>query len=150
MGDRGRLGLRGIAPQGLEPLGQVGVLPHRPLRDGRVVRTHGFGGLPHADRDRAQAAGVEDPRASQHLRIAGPRVLRQVAQLARAVDAPGRRQHVAGKHLGERGLSGAVAPDEPDLVAVGDAEGDLRHEHAGAHADLEVVHGKHSDRPFRW
>ena len=41
--------------------------------------------------------------------------------------------------LGERRLAGAVAPDEPDLVALVDAEGHVLHEHARADADLEVV-----------
>ena len=103
----------------------------------------------HAERERAQAARVEDARAREHLGIARARVLRQVAELARAVDPAVRGQQIAGEHLGQRRLAGSVAADEAHLVAVADAERDVRHEHAGAHADLEVVHGEHSEGPFR-
>ena len=50
---------------------------------------------------------------------------------------------LAGQDLGEGGLAGAVAADQPDLVAGGDPEGDVVHEQACARADLEMVDGDH-------
>ena len=103
----------------------------------------------HPDRERAEAACVEDTRAGEHLGIARARILRQIAEFTGPVDATGGREKVSGEHLGQRGLAGAVATHQTDLVAVADAERDVRHEHAGAHADLEIVHGEHSEGPFR-
>jgi hypothetical protein len=149
--DGGGFRLRCIAAQRFEALGEVGVLAHGAGRGIRVVVAHGKRRLVHAERDGAEAAGVEDAGAREHLGIARPRVLRQVSELAGAVHLSRRRQHVAGEHLRERRLARSVASDEADLVARGDAERHVRHEHAGAHADLEVVHGEHRKRPFlRW
>ena len=103
--------------------------------------------LVHAEHERAEAARVEDARARQHLGVAGAGVLRQVADLAGAVDAAAGRQRLAGERLRERGLAGAVAADEPHLVARRDAEVHVLHEHAGADADLEIMDGEHGDPP---
>ena len=103
----------------------------------------------HAERERAESAGIEDARAREHLGIARAGILRQVAELAGALDLAVGGQQIAREHLRERRLAGAVAADETDLVAVRHAERHVRHEDAGAHADLEVVHGEHSECPFR-
>jgi len=94
--------------------------------------------------DRSETACIEDAGACEHLGIAGARILRQVADLARPGDPALGGEHVAGEHLRERGLAGAVAADESDLVARGDPERDVRHEHACSDTDLEVMHGEHS------
>ena len=101
------------------------------------------GRLLHAQHDGAEPAGVEDARARQVVEVAGARILRQVPDLAGAIDRAGVRQEVAGEHLGQRGLTGAVAPDQSDLVAVGDAEAHVLHEDARANAQFEAVDGKH-------
>ena len=148
--DGRRLGLGRVAAERLEPLGEVAVALHRLRGDCGVVVAHLRG-----DASCMPSASEPSPRASRmRVRasisgIARARILRQVAELAGAVDAAVGGEQVAGEHLGQRGLAGAVATDQADLVAVGDAERDVRHEHAGAHADLEVVHGEHSERPFR-
>ena len=104
--------------------------------------------LLHAEHELAEAAGVEDAGARRVVRVAGARVLRQVADLAGARDGAAARLPLPRERLGERGLAGAVAADEPDLVALVDPEGDVLHEHARADPDLEVVDGQHSGRTF--
>ena len=73
--DRCRLGLGGVAAERLEALGEIRVLPHRPGRDIRIVVAHREGCLVHAERDRAESAGIEDAGAREHVgvaRCAGP------------------------------------------------------------------------------
>ncbi len=146
--DGRRLRLCGVPAERFEALGEVRVAPHRLGGHGGVVRAHFDGCLVHADRERTEPTGIEDAGASEHRGVTRARVLRQVAELSGAVDAPFGGRQVAGEHLGQSGLSRSVTADESDLVSVGHAEGDVRHEHTGAHADLEVVHGEHSERPF--
>ena len=118
MGDGCRLRLGRVAAERLEPLGEIRVLAHRAGRDIRIVVAHRERCLVHAERERAEAAGVEDARAREHLGVAGARILRQVAELAGAVDPAVGGQQIAGEHLREGRLAGAVAADETDLVAV--------------------------------
>ncbi len=47
-------------------------------------------------------------------------------------------QRLAGEDLGQRGLPGAVAADEPDPVAGGDPEGHVVHQQARTSAHLEL------------
>ena len=149
VGDGRRFGLGRIAAERFEPLGEVRVLAHRAGGHRGILRTHREGCLVHAERERPEPAGVEDPRAGEHLGVARARVLREVAELAGAIDLAGGGQQVAREHLRERRLAGAVAADETDLVAVRDAERYVGHQHAGAYADFDFVHGEHSGRPFR-
>jgi hypothetical protein len=102
----------------------------------------------HAEGDRAETAGVEDAGPREHLWIAGARILGQVAELSGSLHPALGGQEVAREHLRQSRLAGAVASDQPDLVAIGHAERHVRHEDAGAHADFEVVHGEHSECPF--
>src|SRR5690606_26197977 len=88
---------------------------------------------------------VEGAGAGGLLRVALGGVLRQVADLARAVDASRGGQGLPRERLGERRLARAVAPHEADLVALVDAEGDARHELPRAHADLQIGDGEHSE-----
>src|SRR5690606_20840230 len=97
----------------------------------------------------AESSGVQDAGASEVFWVSGTRVLRQIADLATAVETPARRQLVTCEHLGQSRLSRAVATDEADLVAVAHAERHVLHQEAGANANLEVVHGKHRNGPFR-
>ena len=89
-----------------------------------IVVAHGERRLVHAERERAESAGIEDAGAREHLGVAGARVLRQVAELAGAVDPAVGGQQVAREHLGQGRLAGAVAADETDLVAVADTRND--------------------------
>ena len=148
VGDRCRLRLGGVATERLETLCEVAVAAHRLRGDLLVGVAHLDRRLVHLEGESAEPAGVEDTGTREHLRVARTGVLRQVAEFAGALDLAVGGREVAGEHLRQRRLAGAVAPDEADLVAVRDAERHLRHERAGAHADLEVVHGEHSRRPF--
>ncbi|KAJ1683511.1 hypothetical protein LUZ63_021265 [Rhynchospora breviuscula] len=147
VGDGCRLGLGRVSAGGFELLGETAVFLHRLRCDRGVVVAHRHRRLVHAEREGAEAAGVEDARAREHLGVSRAGVLREVAEFARAIDPAVRGQEITGEHLGEGGLAGAVAADEADLVAVRDAERHLRHQDACADADLEIVHGEHSRRP---
>ena len=50
---------------------------------------------------------------------------------------------LAGEHLGQRGLAGAVAPDQADPVAGGDPEGGALEQEARAGAQLDPGGGDH-------
>ena len=106
-------------------------------------------GLPEPPYDLVQAAGGEDPGQREDLRVAGARVLREVADAAAVGDRPGGRHRLAGEDLGQRRLAGAVAADQPDLVAGRDPEGHVVHEQACAGSDLEMVGGDHGEVPRR-
>ncbi len=142
-GDRCGLRLRRVPAAREELLLQGRVAVDRLLGDRGVGGAHALRGLGHLQRDGAEPAGVEDAGARELVGVAGPRVLRQVADLAPPLDLAVGGHEVAREHLGEGGLAGAVAADEADLVAVGDAELDVRHQSAGADGDLEAVHGEH-------
>ncbi len=147
--DRRGLRLGGVTPERLEPLHELPVPAHRLRGDVGVVVGHRERGLLHAERDAPQSACVEDARPRELLGIAATGILRKVAELPRAFDASRGGQQVAREHLRERRLSGAVATDQPHLVAVADAEGDVGHQDARADPDLEIMHGEHNECPFR-
>ena len=54
-----------------------------------------------------------------------------------------RPARLAGQDPGQRGLAGAVAPDQPDLVARGDPEADVLHQQPGTGTNLQLVGGDH-------
>ena len=143
------LGLGGVAAAGVQRGVGLLVAAHPAVPDVRVVRAHLVLGLPQPAYDLVEAARGQDPVQREHLGVAGARVLRQVADAAGAGHRAGRGQRLAGQDLGERGLAGAVAADQPDLVAGGDPEGDVVHEQACARADLEMVGGDHGSGPRR-
>ena len=113
------------------------------LVDRRVLVRHLDLGVAQAAYDVVETARGQDPLAGQDLGVADARVLREVADLAGGQHRAGGRLGLAGEDLGEGGLAGAVAPDEADLVAGGDAEADVLHEEASARADLELLGGDH-------
>ena len=140
------LGLGGVPATGVE-LG-VGARPalHAALVDLRVLVGHLDLGLTQAAYDVVEAARRQDPVAGDDLGVADPRVLREVADLAAADDLAVGRGALAGEDAGEGRLAGTVAPHEADLVACGDAEGDVLHEEPRAGSDLELLGGDHLGR----
>ena len=100
-------------------------------------------GLAQPAYDVVEAARGQDPVAGEHVEVAGARVLRQVADRPGRADRAGGRQALAGEDLGQRGLAGAVAADQADLVARRDAEADVCHQQPRAGANLEMVGGDH-------
>ena len=78
-------------------------------------------------------AGVVDARAP------GLRVLGQVAELVGAQHDPAGRRRLARDDLEHRGLAGAVAADEPDLVAGAQLERGTLEGDPAADLDSEVA-----------
>jgi hypothetical protein len=126
---------------------QVGVGPlvaaHRPVPDLRVVAPHPVLRGAQAAYDVVKPARGQDPLAGEHGRVAGARVLGEVADRPGAVHRPGSRQRLPGEDLGERRLAGAVAPDEPHLVTGSDAEADALHQEPRTGSDFELMSGDH-------
>ena len=140
------LGLGGVAATGVELGVGAGPALHAPLVDLGVLAGHVDLGLAQAAYDVVEAARGQDPVAGDHRRVADPGVLRQVADLAAAEDLAVGRGSLAGEDAGEGRLAGTVAPHEADLVACGDAEGDVLHEEPRAGSDLELLGGDHLGR----
>ena len=113
------------------------------LLDVRVGRRHVVLGLPQLRYDVVEPPSGQDAVQREHLGVAGAGVLRQVADTAGPGDGAAGGKCLAGQDLGERGLAGAVAADQADLVAGGDPERHVVHEQAGARADLELMGGDH-------
>ena len=84
--------------------------------------------------DLVQAAHPEDPADRALLQVAGPRVLRQIADAAAPLHRAGRRLTLAGEHPGERRLARPVPADETDLLAGCDPEAGMLQQQAGAGA----------------
>ncbi len=148
--DRRRLGLGRVPAEGVELVVEPAVATHGLVGDVRVLARHVERRLADALHELAEAAGVEDALPGGVLGVAGTGVLRQVADLAGAVDLAAGGLRLPREGLGHRGLARAVPADETDLVALLDAEGHVLHEEAGPDADLEFVHGKHRGRPISW
>ena len=110
---------------------RLGVLVRAPVREVQAGDIHPR--LDHPDQD---------------LGVAHARVLREVADLPGAGDGPAGREAVAGEDLGERRLAGAVPPDQPHLVAVGDLEGRAVDQQTRARAHLEILRDQHSFVPL--
>ncbi len=142
-GDLGGLRLGGVPAPGVELGVGAGVALHRALGHVGVGAAHLRLGLAQAAYDVVEAARGQDPVAGQHLGVADPRVLGQVADLAGGLHRPGRGHGLACEDLGESGLAGAVATHQPDLVAGGDPEADVLHEEPRAGTDFELVSGDH-------
>jgi hypothetical protein len=138
------------AAEGVELVVEIAVAFHGAGGDVGIGVAHGEGGFLDAEQQLAETAGVEDARPGQVFGVAAAGVLREVADLAGALDLAARREGLAGQRLGHGRLAGAVAADEADLVAPVDPERDVGHEEARADADLEIVHGEHSRCPIDW
>jgi hypothetical protein len=142
-GDGRRFGLGGVPPEHVQALLGIGVsvqclvapIGHREL------------GVAEVRHDDVQAAAGEHPVAGQLVEVAGPRVLRQVADAAATVDlAPGRLR-LTGQHPGERGLACAVTADQPDPVALADPERGVIEQQSRASAQLDTGGGDHGRTP---
>src|SRR5690606_30005112 len=105
-------------------------------------------GRAHASYGGVEAAGGEHAVASGHVEVTGARILREVADRADDGRLPGGRERLAGDGLGERGLPGAVAADETDLVAGRDAERGAGQQQARTGTKLEIADSDHR-RTFR-
>src|SRR5690606_3180603 len=124
------------------------VAAHRGIARGGVRARHLLRRAAHLEHEMAEPARVEDAGACRILRVARSRILRQVADLAAAIDPPAGRLALPREDLRQGRLAGAVAADEPDLVTLVDAEVHAGHEQARADPDLEIVHGEHSGTAF--
>jgi hypothetical protein len=142
-GDGGGLGLGGVPALGEELGLQAAVLLHRVVAGGALAGGHPLLVLPHLAEHGVQAAGGEHPVAGEHVEVAGAGVLREIADLAGAGDRPGGRDALPGQHLGEGGLAGAVAADQADPVAAGDAEGGGLQQDAGSGAQFQAGGSDH-------
>ena len=149
--DRRRLRLGRVAAERLEALGEVArTSSSRLAATSGVLVAHRERCLVHAERERAEAAGVEDARAREHLgvaRCAGPAAGSRSRPMRSTVPPAGSRSPAST--FVRVVLPAPLRPTRPTLSPFDDAERDVRHQHAGAHADLEVVHGEHSECPFR-
>ena len=145
--DAAGVALGGVSTEGRKPFLQNAVPAHR-LVAGGLVDHLGHDGLLllQVGQQRVQAAGREHPVAGQDVQIAFLRILRQVTDLADALDRPGIRLAFTGQDAQRRGLAGSVAADQTDPVARldpqrGTLEGQQR---ARSGADLQVRCGDHA------
>lgn len=146
-GDRGGLGLGGVPALG-EELGLLAlVLLERLLSGGALAARDALFVLAHLADQYVEAAGGEDAVAGEDVEVAGAGVLGQVADLAGAGDRAGGGHALTGEDLGEGGLPRAVAADQADAVALGDAEGGAFDEDAGTGAQLDAGGGDHGQTP---
>ncbi len=142
-GDRRGLRLDGVAAERLELRLGARVAADQPVALVLVVGAHAHAGLLHAPHDVVQAARRQDAVAGDLLGVAGARVLRQVAHGAAHVHLAAGGHRLLGEDPGERGLAGAVAADEADAVALGDAEGGVLEQERRAGPDFETGGGDH-------
>ncbi len=68
-----------------------------------------------------------------------PRVLTEVAHRSSTGHGAGGRRDLSREHPERRGLAGAVAPDDPDLVAVAEIDAESLDDDAAANLDGEVA-----------
>jgi hypothetical protein len=114
--------------------------------DLRVLAGHLDLGLAQPSYDVVEPARGEDAVAGDHLGVAGPRVLGQVADLAGGQHPSGGGQRLAGQDLGEGRLARAVAPHQADLVARGHPEVDAVHQQSRPGTHFELLGGDHRGR----
>jgi ATPase subunit of ABC transporter with duplicated ATPase domains len=127
----------------VDVVGAIGYLPQDP-RSGdldisasdRVLSGRGLDAL-RAQLVKAQVAMAEPADDDER-----DRAVRRYGRLEDQFAALGGLA-VARQHARERGLAGAVAADEADLVALVDAEGDVGHQDARAEAQLHIGDGEH-------
>ena len=119
---RGRFGLCGIASGLFEILHGLVVAVHRLGHDIRIRIGHVLFGLAYAFDDAGDVSRAHHAVQCGLLRVGGMRVLWQIAEFAGDTYLAGGRQHIAGDHTGQRGLAGAVAADQTDLVSLGNVE----------------------------
>jgi hypothetical protein len=93
--------------------------------------------------DAVEAAGGQDPVASRLLRVAGARVLGQVAQQAGIRHLPGGGRALPGQDLRQGGLAGPVPSDQADAVTGGDLETGGLQQGAGADGHGHIARNNH-------
>ena len=117
-----RLGLGRVAAGLVEVLHGLVVPGHGLAHHVRIRVGHILFGLADAVDDGGDVARAHHAVERGLRGIGGVRVLRQVAELAGDAHLAGGGQHVAGDHAGQRGLAGAVAAHQTDLVSLGHME----------------------------
>jgi hypothetical protein len=113
-----------VAVDRLVPLGVVDEFRHRGLR------------LFHIAQQGVEAAGGQHPILRGDREIALTRILWQVTEFTGPADLSAVRLTLPCQHFQRRGLAGTVPPDEPDAVALLDAEGGVGKQDARAGAQL--------------
>ena len=142
-GHRGRLGLGSVPAEHGQPVAEVAVPPDRLVRLDRVRVRHQRLGLAHVIAHLVQAAGGEDPVEREHVKIAGPRVLREVADGPGMPNGPGGGLAVARQDLSQGGLARAVAADETDTVPLGNLERGVCQQEPGTRTQLNATGDDH-------
>jgi len=128
--DLARVGFAGIAAGVTEDLLGVGEAVQGLLgvvglqRQPRLLQPDGLAVQVAAAQEAGERSGVDRPGV-------GPGVLRHVAEGAAPEHHAARRLDLAGENLEEACLAGAVAPDQPDLVAVTEQEAAVLDDGAG-------------------
>jgi hypothetical protein len=142
-GDLRGLGLRGI-PAGSGELGvEPGVAPHGALLLLACLGGHRRFGRTQVPHDLIQPPSRQDPIPRRHVEVARARILGQVAHVTGSRDRPGGRQGLARQRLGQGRLAGTVAPDQPDPIPRGDAEGRCVEQEVGAGPQFDGGSGDH-------
>ena len=141
-GDAAHLALGRVPTVEAEPLLGAGEAAHGAL--GRVL-LHLEAQLLDADHRLVEPAPGEDVahRGGGVVDAVEPRVLREVPEAAAAVHDAGVRVRGAAEHLQQARLAGAVAADQPDLVAGADREAGAVEDDVAADLDRELPDLQH-------
>ena len=134
------LSLSGIAPGLLKLLLSARILAHRGISELKVFAGHIVRGIAHAQCNVTQPTRVQDTGACKLFWVTASRVLRQVADFATGCYPTGGGLALTRQNLGEGGLAGAIAPHQPNLVALLNAKIYARHQSSGTDANLKVLH----------
>ena len=139
---RCRLGLGGVPAEDVQPLLRRAVPCDRLL----VAVGHRLLGGAQVGDDDVQPAAGQHPIAGQHVEVAGPRVLRQVADAAATLD---RCRPPAGASPARTPASvvlpAPLRPTRPIRSPGADAEGGVLEQQAGAGAQLDTGGGEHGN-----
>ena len=142
-GDDRRLRLSRVAATGNKLSLKTVVAAHTLSAHRRVLTRHIVLRLTHLARHTVQATRRKDAVTRQLAHVIHLRVLWKVADSAAAGHRTVSGQGQTGKHLSHSGLTGTVATDQTNLIALIDAEGDLFHEQARACTQFEVLYSNH-------
>ena len=121
-GHRVGLGLRRVTAGLVEVLHGLVVAVHGLGHHVRIRVGHLAFGLAHAADDGRDVARAHHTVERGLVRIVRMRVLRQIPEFARDTHFAAGGQHLAGDHARQRGLAGAVAAYQTDLVSLGYVE----------------------------
>ena len=143
--DLGSFCLGRESPRSVEFRVGLGIALHGLVPRGVVVAAHVVLGLAQPAYNVIESASRKDAVASQHLEIAGPRILRQVADAARATDLSPGGQRLTRQDAGHRGLARAVATHQSNLVAWPNPERRIIDEDSGTRTYMQVTSGDHEE-----